>query len=52
MDRKQVVRAFTAAVFVGLLVFVATRDLGYGVVAFVIALLGWGGWEVLTKRRG
>jgi hypothetical protein len=41
MDRAQVIKAFAVAVFAGLLAFVGTRDLGYGLAAFVIVFLGF-----------
>jgi hypothetical protein len=39
-------------VFVGRLADVGTLNVGYGLPAFVIVFLGFGGWELLTERRG
>jgi hypothetical protein len=35
----------------GLLAGIGTRDLGYGLGAFVIVFLGFGGYEFITERR-
>ena len=51
MDRQQIIKVCAIAMFVCVLALVATRDLGYGLAAFVIAFLGWGGYEVLTRPR-
>jgi hypothetical protein len=50
-DRHGAIRALAVAVFSGLLIVVATRDAGYGVVAFVTVFLGFGGYEVLVGRQ-
>ena len=47
VDRHAAIRALTVAVFCGLLVVVATRDMGYGLIAFVTVFLGFGGHSVL-----
>jgi hypothetical protein len=52
MSRQQAIKVFAVAVFVGLLVGVGTTNVGYGLAAFVIVFLGWGGYELLTERRG
>jgi hypothetical protein len=44
-------RALAVAVFGGLLVVVATRDMGDGLIAFVTVLLLFGGYEVLLARH-
>ena len=51
VDRHAAMRAFAVAVFSGLLVVVATRDMGYGLIAFVAAFLLFGGYEVLLARH-
>ena len=43
--------AAAGAEFVGLLVVVASRDIGYGLVAFVTVFLGLGGYAVLHGRQ-
>ena len=50
-DRDGVSRVLAIAVFVGLLVVVASRDVGYGLIGFVTVLLGFGGYEVLRLGR-
>jgi hypothetical protein len=49
---RQAIKVLAVAAFIGLLAFVGTRDLAYGLGVFVIVFLGFGGWEVLTRRRG
>jgi hypothetical protein len=44
-------RALAVAVFSGLLVVVATRDMGDGLIAFVTMFLLFGGYEVLLARH-
>jgi hypothetical protein len=51
LDRQSILRAFTVAVFIGLFAGVGTLDLGYGLGAFVIAFLGFGGYEFIAGRR-
>ena len=52
MSRHSILRVFQVAIFAGLLAGTGTMDLGYGLGAFVIVFLGWGGHEVITKQRG
>jgi hypothetical protein len=52
MTRQQAIKVFAVAVFIGLLAAVGTLNVGYGLGAFVIVFLGFGGWELLTKRPG
>ena len=51
MSREQAIKVFAVAVFVGGLAGLATLDIGYGLAAFVIVFLGWGGYEFITERR-
>jgi hypothetical protein len=51
MDRQSASSAFAVALLVGLLVAVATFDVGYGLAAFMIALLGVGGYEAFFGRQ-
>jgi hypothetical protein len=50
-DRHAAIRALTFSVFSGLLVVVASRDIGYGLVAFVTVFLGFGSYEILLGRQ-
>jgi hypothetical protein len=50
--RHSILRRFQAAFLAGLLVGTATLDFDYGLGAFVMVFLGFGGWEFLTERRG
>jgi hypothetical protein len=50
-DRDGALRALTVVVFIGLLVIVASRDIGYGLIAFVTVFLGFGGYEVLHGKQ-
>jgi hypothetical protein len=50
-DRDGTLRAVAAAVFVGVLVVVASGDVGYGLIAFVTVFLGFGDYEVLRLGR-
>lgn len=51
VDRHAAMRALAVAVFGGLLVVVATRDMGDGLIAFVTVLLLFGCYEVLLARH-
>ncbi len=51
MDRQLASSAFAVALLVGLLVAVATFDVGYGLAAFMVALLGVGGYEAFFGRQ-
>jgi hypothetical protein len=46
MNRKQDIKTFAVALFAGLLAGVGTLNVGYGLAAFVIVFLGFGGWEL------
>ena len=50
-DRDGTLRGLAAGVFVGVLVVVASGDVGYGLIAFVTVFLGIGGYEVLRLGR-
>jgi hypothetical protein len=52
MDRQLILRVFAVAVLIGLLAGVGTLDFGYGLGAFVIVFLGFGGYEFITMQRG
>jgi hypothetical protein len=45
------IEVLAVAVFIGLLVVVASRDVGDGLIAFVTVFLGFGGFEVLHGRQ-
>jgi hypothetical protein len=51
VDRQQAIKVLVVAVFVGLLAGIGTLNVGYGLGAFVIVFLGFGGWEFLQGRR-
>ena len=51
VNRNQSIRVFAVAAFIGLLAGVGTLNVGYGLAAFVIVFLGFGGYEVLSGRR-
>jgi hypothetical protein len=51
LNRQSAIGALAAAIFIGLLAAVGTFNIGYGLAAFVIVFLGFGGWEFLQGRR-
>jgi hypothetical protein len=50
MEPPSASTAFAVSLLAGLLTAVATFDLRYGVAAFALALLFWGGHGLLNKR--
>src|SRR5262245_27439615 len=51
MDRQAILKVFVVAVFIGLLAGIVTLNSGYGLGAFVIVFLGFGGYEILQGQR-
>ena len=51
MSHHSKMRVFEVAILGGLLAGFGTMDLGYGLAAFVIVFLGFGGWKFLTERH-
>ena len=51
MDTEHAIKAFAAALFVGLLAGIGTLDIGYGLGAFALTFLGLGRYEFMTVRR-
>jgi hypothetical protein len=49
--RAQAIKMVGVAVFVGGLAGIATLDIGYGLAAFVIVFLGFGGYGFIAERR-
>jgi hypothetical protein len=50
MSRKQVIQLFAVSAFVGLLAGIASLSLTSGLAMFVICLVAWGAWQLLTER--
>ena len=52
MEPPSATTAFAVSLLAGLLTAVATFDIRFGVAAFALALLFWGGHGLLNKRPG
>jgi hypothetical protein len=51
VDRLAIPKVFAAAALIGLLAGIGTMNVGYGLAAFVITLLGFGGYELISGRK-
>jgi hypothetical protein len=51
VDRLAIPKVFAVPAFVGLPAGIGTLNVGYGLAAFVITLLGFGEYELISGRK-